>query len=350
MLLYGYGGDLMKQIHNDLIVKSNKLVEASYKLTAGEQKIIYKLTSIINKNDDDFKEYSFKISEFIKLLGIKDQSKYTEIPKITKGLMKKVFTIHDEKGELQISWLSSVRYLKGTGEVILKFDSNLKPLLLELKKEFTKFNIKNVIRFKSFYSMRIYELLKQYSNIGERIFELNDLRYILGIEPEEYKLYSDFKRYVIKQAQKEINSNKTDMSFEFEEIKTGRKVTSIKFIIKSNRKNNPKDEIAAGAVASKIQIQQKQDLIKEVQAMFTEHKITKAEASCILKDANNNIDLIKQCYTYLLDKNVKNIVGYMRKLVKGFNEPQENKTSTFNNFKQRDYDFKELEMKLLGWK
>lgn len=340
----------MKQIHNDLIVKSNKLVEASYKLTAGEQKIIYKLTSIINKNDDDFKEYSFKISEFIKLLGIKDQSKYTEIPKITKGLMKKVFTIHDEKGELQISWLSSVRYLKGTGEVILKFDSNLKPLLLELKKEFTKFNIKNVIRFKSFYSMRIYELLKQYSNIGERIFELNDLRYILGIEPEEYKLYSDFKRYVIKQAQKEINSNKTDMSFEFEEIKTGRKVTSIKFIIKSNRKNKSKDEIAAEAVSSEPQTQQKQDLVKNVQAIFTRHKISKHEASCILKDAKYNLDLIQKCYEYASSKNIDNIIGYMRELVKGFNEPQgNNKTSTFNNFKQRDYNFDELEKKLLGW-
>jgi plasmid replication initiation protein len=345
MLSYGYGGDKMKQKQNELIVKSNKLIEASYKLTAGEQKIIYKLTSIINKNDDDFKEYSFKISEFIELLGIKDQSKYTEIPKITKGLMKKVFTIHDEKGELQISWLSSVRYLKGTGEVILKFDSNLKPLLLELKKEFTKFNIKNVIKFKSFYSMRIYELLKQYLNIGERNFELDELRYILGIELEEYKLYSDFKRYVIVQAQKELI--KSDLYFDFQEIKTGRKVTSIKFIIKSN--SNFKNETAiTGATETEIK---ETNLIKQVQSIFYKHSITELEASKILKTAKNDVDIIKQKYNIICQtNNIKNIVGATIQAIKeDWQGQKQNSNSTFNNFKQRDYDFKDLEKKLLGW-
>jgi len=43
----------------------------------------------------------------------------------------------------------------------------------------------------------------------------------------------------------------------------------------------------------------------------------------------------------------------MRELLKGFNEPKENtKTTTFDNFKQRKYDtkdIKELEKGLLGW-
>lgn len=331
----------MNKLNNDLVVKSNRLIEASYKLTAGEQKIIYKLTSIINKDDDDFKEYYFKINDFLKLLGIKDQSKYTEIPKITKGLMKKVFTVHDERGELQVSWLSSVRYLKGSGQVILKFDSNLKPLLLKLKKEFTKLNISNCIRLKSFYSMRIYELLKQYITIGMREFELNNLKHILGIEKDEYKLYADFKRYVLKQAQKELNK-KTDIYFDFEEIKTGRKVTSIKFYIHKKSKNE---------IACTSEDTPDKSSIKRVQAMIDEN-ITSLEARKILNAANNDLEKVKEKYSMAKDVNkIDNIVAWLIKAIKEDWKPQKGKVKkgTFDNFKQRNYDFDDLEKKLLGW-
>ncbi|NGY80989.1 replication initiation protein [Bacillus megaterium] len=55
----------------------------------------------------------------------------------------------------------------------------------------------------------------------------------LAIEPTKYKQYGHFKSKVLAVAQKEIN-NKTDIHFEFVEIKTGRKVTSIEFIITSS--------------------------------------------------------------------------------------------------------------------
>ena len=42
--------------------------------------------------------------------------------------------------------------------------------------------------------------------------------------------HPDFRRFVLEKAQSEINEL-TDITIEFDPIKTGRKVTSIKFII-----------------------------------------------------------------------------------------------------------------------
>ena len=55
-------------------------------------------------------------------------------------------------------------------------------------------------------------------------------------------------------------------------------------------------------------------------------------------------------YPEIYNGYVKNVVGYIRKLVKGFNEPQiNNKTDNFNNYTQRTYDFDDLERKLTSW-
>lgn len=327
-----------------VITKSNKLIACNYDLSLQEQKIILTLASMVQPQDTEFKEYEFKIKDFIELLGLKDQSKYKEVPKITKDLMKKVFEIKEGKDTIQLAWLSSARYRNGEGTVILKFDSNLKPYMLELKELYTSYKIDNVLSLKSKYSIRIYEILKSNLFKNHVTIELEEFKNMVGAKEKAYNIYNNVKNRILTQAQKELKE-KTDINFTYEELKTGRKVTSIKFNIISN-KNKAKNEIAVASEDS----QQDLDLIKQVQAIFYKHSITGFEACCVLKDANTNIDLIKQCYAYLLTKDIDNVVGYARKLVRGFNEPQENtKPSTFNDYEQRVYNFEELEKKLLGW-
>ncbi|MBF0519662.1 MAG: replication initiation protein, partial [Nitrospirae bacterium] len=89
--------------HKQLVVKSNDLNEAHYRLTTAEQRIILMMVSMIQPGDDDFHIYRIKISDFLELLGIKNQQMYTEVKKITKGLIEKVLTIKKPKSELQLS-------------------------------------------------------------------------------------------------------------------------------------------------------------------------------------------------------------------------------------------------------
>ncbi len=223
----------MSMKDDKLIVKANDFVEAPYKLTVWEQKVMLKVIAAIGKCDKDFKTYTFSIKEMMEDVGAKRKDLYKELNMITKGLIGKTFTITTDKGEIQVSWLSSATYLKGQGIVELEISEKLKPFLLDLRERFTKYNYKYVTSFKKTYSFRIYELLKQFETIGKRKFEVSKLKEILCCD-ERYDRYFDFKKYVLEPAKEEIN--KTDISFEYEEIKEGRSVKYLNFIIYTNIK------------------------------------------------------------------------------------------------------------------
>lgn len=218
-----------------LVTKSNELIEASYKLTTNEQRIVLMLAAKVQPEDQEFKCYRIEVDEFVELLGLKRTGVHNDIQEIIKNLMKKSFGIkRHESGRrsvLYMPWLASAEYFIGQGYMELEFSPKLKPYLLQLKERFTTYKLHDVMQLRSVYSIRIYELLKQYNTIGNRLFELDDLKFTLGIEKSEYEKYGHFKAKVLKVAQKELEE-KTDISFDFEEIKAGRKVAKINFIIK----------------------------------------------------------------------------------------------------------------------
>ena len=222
--------------NNHIVVKSNRLIEASYRLTTQEQRIILFMASMVKKDDEDFQTYRIKISDFVNIVGLKGKANYSEVKKLTKRLLERVIVIKEPNGDLQIGWVSSAKYYNRKGFVELHFDPKLKPYLLKIKEYFTKYKLKDVIRLKSSYSIRIYELLKQYEKIGKRTFELTELRNILGIDKNKYKLYGHLKSRVIKPAQEEL-SNQCDLTFEFKEIKKSYKVFALEFLIIPNQQN-----------------------------------------------------------------------------------------------------------------
>jgi plasmid replication initiation protein len=336
----------MSKVNENWIYQSNKLIEASYAFTVLEQKLIRVLASMIKKDDEDFKEYKFKATDLSNALNIHKKNVYRELDQITDKLMSRYIKIKsDDTEKFKKRHLIKIADFEN-GILTMKIDEDMKEFYLKLN-WYTKYQLKNIMQFKSTYSFRLYELLKQYESIGYRLLDINDLRIILDISKEQYPKYANLKQKVINVAVSEINKN-TDLHIVVEEVKEVRKVKSVKFIIKSNTKS--RNEIAVTSAKAE-EDPQDLELIKQVQAIFYNHKITAHEARGILKDSNNNTDLIKQCYDYALSKNkIDNIVGYMRKIVKGFNEPQgNNKTDNFNNFEQRTYDFDSLEKKLLGW-
>ncbi|MEH6891863.1 replication initiation protein [Bacillus sp. JJ864] len=225
---------------NNIVSKSNTLIEANSRLNLVEQKMLLCLASNIEPSDRDFKTYTFPIKQFHDLLGLSGSTKYTELSKITKELLSKVIEIRVGEELIQVSWLSSAIYNRNKGTIDMRFDPLLKPFLLELSSKFTSYRLANVVKLKSTYAIRIYELLKQYEDLKERTISLENLRYYLDAM-DVYPNYANFKQRVLKPSQKELNQ-KTDIFFEFEEIKSGRKVQKIRFIIRS-QKNKDSDLI-----------------------------------------------------------------------------------------------------------
>ncbi|HFK1754523.1 replication initiation protein [Bacillus cereus] len=221
---------------NNIVSKSNTLIEASSRLNLVEQKMLLCLASNIEPSDRDFKTYTFPIKRFHDLLGLSGSTKYTELSKITKELVSKVMEIRTGEELIQVSWISSAIYNRNKGTIDLRFDPLLKPFLLELSSKFTSYRLANVIKLNSTYAIRIYELLKQYEHIKERTISLENLRYYLDAS-DVYPNYANFKQRVLKPSQKELNQ-KTDISFELEEIKSGRKVQKIRFFIHSQKRKD----------------------------------------------------------------------------------------------------------------
>jgi hypothetical protein len=67
----------------------------------------------------------------------------------------------------------------------------------------------------------------------QRTLAVAELRRMLAIDAHKYTLIKDFRRRVIDIAQREINA-KTDLCFEYDPIKTGRKITHFRFRIAAN--------------------------------------------------------------------------------------------------------------------
>ncbi|PHG59739.1 replication initiation protein [Bacillus toyonensis] len=222
---------------NNIVSKSNTLIEANSRLNLVEQKLILCLASNIEPNDRDFKTYTFAIKQFHELLGLSGSTKYTELSRITKDLLSKVIEIRIDEELIQVSWLSSAIYNRNKGTIDMRFDPLLKPFLLELSNKFTSYRLANIVKLKSIYAIRIYELLKQYEDLKERTISLENLRYYLDVM-DVYPQYANFKQRVLSTSQKELKQ-KTDISFEFEEIKSGRKVQKIRFIICSQKNKDP---------------------------------------------------------------------------------------------------------------
>jgi hypothetical protein len=219
---------------SSIVTQSNQMVSARYNLPLGEQRLLLTMIAKIQPDDEDFKPYRIGIADFADFLGVDKNSAYRECKKITEKLITRVLNIEEPDGLLQINWVSSAKYIDGSGMVYLSFDPLLKPYLLQLKGNFTSCRLEMLLSFKSQYTMRVYSLLKQYERLKEREIELSELREILGLRTDQYKLYTDFKKGILEYTQKEL-AEKADLTFEFDEIKFGRRVGAINFRITSKK-------------------------------------------------------------------------------------------------------------------
>lgn len=323
----------------DLVVKANELIYARYNLTLEEQRIIAILVSSVMKEDEDFKTYKFVIKDYLEFMGIKTETKYTNIPKICKGLMKKVVEIERPGGTIDLfSFLSYVNFNPGTGVVSLRFDKALKPYLLNLKESFTSYETWNIKPLKSKYGFRLYEILKSYQFLKTITLDIKQLKKMLYIADDKYQRYTHFKKRVLEYSKSDING-KTDLIFTFEEIKVRQRVEAIKFIIHSK---------------PNVLIEPSQEEREKVNAVIEimDNIVDQNQAKAILDASKGDLNRIKAANEYCKGKKgIKNIVPYMITIVKKDKIDKPAKPKVKTNFDQREYtkeDYKKHEKMVRG--
>lgn len=218
---------------SELVIQHNHLIEAHYRLSLQEKRVILWLLTQIKPNDEDFKLHKLEVREFSNMTGLEAGNQYSKLQEITLNLMKRVMKIYEPytKSILQMAWLSFAKYHLTKGYIELRFDPALKPYLLKLKSQFTKLTLSDIMQLSSIYAIRVYELLKQYEYISQRKISIKDLYEYCGIAGEEYKKYNNFKSRILERAKKEINA-KTDIVIDYIEIKESRKIVAIEWTIK----------------------------------------------------------------------------------------------------------------------
>jgi len=214
----------------NIVKQDYQLVNAKYKLNTSEIKFIMTVLAQIKKEDTIFMKYHISVLELEEKFQV--EQKYSRLKQFAKKLMSKPLEVKTERGWLVANWFSDIEYITGEGRFEVTISEKLKPYLLNLQNNFVKSNLKYILPLTSNYSIRIYQLLKEYENLTKRTFKVEELQEILQV-PKSLTRYSDFKRKVIKVAEKELINN-CDIFFEYEEIKTGRKVTELLFRIKDN--------------------------------------------------------------------------------------------------------------------
>lgn len=255
--------DLYSNPLEKTVRKSNELIQKSrFNLSLQQQKIVLYLISHISPYDDDFKTFDFDIREFCRACGIDydNGGNYELLKKQIKAIRDESLwlALNDEdETETLFNWIEKARIKKKSGIVQIRLDEDLKPYLLQLKENFTKYEIIYTLNFKSKYTIRLYELIKSihYQEIEqlEYVFSLDKLRKLTGAE--KYKTYQHFKDRVLKMAVKEINQY-SDKKVSFEPISNpgGKRVCAIRFYISS--KSPTETAKIAGEIAKNINYNQ----------------------------------------------------------------------------------------------
>jgi len=218
------------KIPKELVVKDNTLNQYTFYRSSIQLKIFAQIICDVRK-EPDREIYTLEIKNVLeKFQGSKKNYEY--LKGVCKNMMQ-VVEIPQEKGFN----LSALFYNINTDEKgLINFEVNpkLKPYLLNISNNFTSYHLDKIANLKSGYTIRIYELLKQYQKGWWWKVTIEKLKEILQIEPNQYQKYSHFKNKIILGTQKELEA-KTDIKFSFEEQKKGRRVEVITFYILPNK-------------------------------------------------------------------------------------------------------------------
>lgn len=226
-----------------LVTKSNHLIEAGYRLSLNEQRLVLIAISKLDgrkplPRDNDF---TVTAQEFSLMFNISLKKSYESLDSAASRLYERDIRTYDGKHKTRerFRWVDGVKYWDGEGKVTLSFSNKIIPYLTLLHEKLTSYDLKQISNLSSSYAIRFYELMIQFKSTGVRWITITTLKERLELQ-EQYSRFFDFKKRIIDPAINEIN-NSTNILVSWALVKKGRTISGITFNIAS--KNN--DSVAS---------------------------------------------------------------------------------------------------------
>lgn len=280
---------------NGLVVKSNALVNALMDLSLqGQRFFAFAISQLPRDLVPDGKHIDLEINvrEFGATFEIDQKNAYTLIESLADRLQRKIIALDKGKGRrVKVGLITKQEYLDGEGRAWIRFDEDLVPHICNLKSHFTPYRLKDVYQFARASTWRVYELLRQYKDVGKREIDLEDFKAIVGVSGL-YSIVADLRKRVIDPAISEINAV-SDLLVQWEQIKRGRKISGLRFFIKDNPgTKTPREKVRAAAEKQFGPAKPKNTAL--VERLTTEFKIAPHNAARLVQllEANRSQDEI----------------------------------------------------------
>lgn len=247
-----------------VVCKANKVIEASYKLSLNEQRLILACISQVDSTKYLTIADRFEVTaqDFSSLFNVSTNKSYQILKNVAEQLFERYVIIDNpDPDEVTLKctktrWISSIDYIPDKGKVALYFAPRMLPYLSLLQGQFTKYKLEHVGKMTSIYAIRTYELLMQWQSIGKREIALSDFKKLLQLDTK-YERMDNFKSRVLEPAISDINQH-SNLNVSWVQRKSGRNVTHLIFSFseKSSSKPTPAAKEAKILGVSKSVIEQ----------------------------------------------------------------------------------------------
>lgn len=294
--------------------------------------------------------------------------------------LKEMFNImiKDEKQKLyaSVGLIECTIYDEKKKKLIIKFVDQpiVRESILELRNNYTLLPKDKMLATKSNYTFKLYELLKsafdkenalrvkRHQPVSPTLtftYSLAELKFNLGllspsdaIAKEALKTknpdfeaieghltskpmrYSDFKKYALTPAQKEL-SEKMGMNIEFDPVRSGRggKIVGISISV------TMRDQILENKTDPGFHLteDQKFDFYDEIKELL---QVKTKDAKSIAESAGYDLEKVKKAVAVMKKKkNITNVTGFIISAIQGNYEtvPMTNNKSAFHNFQQHNH-------------
>ena len=282
----------------NLIVKDNALITASHKLGEVEQRLI--LLAILKGREfcDSVeqlkgKELIIHADDYMQTFGVDRSVAYKALKQAVMGLFdaKWGYKYINDKGNKVVRYerfTQSAQYVEGEGTVSFRFADAIIPMLVELEKRFTSYEIEQVAELTSSYAMRLYEFFMQHldkkTGKGWLDISLDDLRFRFGLLPTEYQAMKDFKKRVLELSLKQINT-KTDLSATYTQRKQGRVIVGFRFEFERKQKSTAQQTKQTANIDLNNLTDQEHDIIAQKNAYANSINATAEHRQNLIKQA-----------------------------------------------------------------
>lgn len=225
------------------VTMHNTLVRASHGLNLGEKRLISLAVSKLSHTAAALPGKPIRISahEFSEAYGLDQSDAYKQLRAAQEKLWHRTIRHVEHYGPngskievVRMRWVTSARYRDHEGEIGISFAPEIAQFLIQLKKHFTSYQLKQASALRSVYSWRLFENIESHKSLGEWSIEMDRFHSIMET-PKSYRAnFAQTRRWVLDPAIGEL-AEKCGLLVSVETERRGRKIVKLIFKFEPTR-------------------------------------------------------------------------------------------------------------------